>query len=145
MAWHWKNCTDVGAVRFGLLLTTPYLNQVRRKYGNAVLGLDSVWKWTKLGIPIWLLVADIQTHGGIIVAIIVSSTGGGRRLGKALKHLFLEDPEGDSKPIFMIDHDDAERIAVEYIEVRDNVILLTFSSHNSFYADFIPPRLCVKS
>lgn len=117
VTWHWLEEDSKGIAHFGVVLTTPYLSEVRKQYGAKVIGLDSVWKWTKLRIPIWLLVVDTVAYGGIVVAIIVSTSGCGDTLGEALAHIFGDEPPSK----FMIEHDEAERVAVQSINVSKNV------------------------
>lgn len=102
-------------VKFTLVLTTPTLQEARRKYGARVVGLDSVYKWTKHHIPIWLLVVDTDTHGGLVVAVIISTSGSGRSLKEALHSIFGDDEE--EAPTFMIDHDEAEAWALRALGV----------------------------
>jgi hypothetical protein len=99
-------------VKFTLTLSTPFLQGELRKYGSKVVGLDSVYKLTDLRIPIWVVVVSTG-KGSLLCAVIVSTSGAGADLAPALAVLFPDDP----KPVVMIDHDNAERLALVILKV----------------------------
>lgn len=123
----WHEIDDSGReVHFTVVLTTPALQEARRKFGSKVIGLDSVWKWTKLHIPIWLLVVDTGTNGGLVVAVVISTSGTADCLARALKQIFSDDGD-EIKPKVMIDHDQAERGAVLQLGVCECLFRSNFT------------------
>ena len=105
---------DKEEAEFCLLLTTPTLLNAKVEHSANVVGLDSVWKWTKHQIPIWLVVVDTP-KGGLVVAYIISTDGTHLQLSSALLVLFEEH-----KPFVMIAHDNTVRLACQENGVSDN-------------------------
>ena len=105
---------DKEEAEFCLLLTTPTLLNAKVEHGTNVVGLDSVWEWTKHQLPIWLVVVDTP-KGGLVVAYIISTDDAHLQLSSALLVLFEE-----YKPFVMIDHDSTERLACRENGVSDN-------------------------
>lgn len=116
-----------GDIDFTLVLSTPALLEARHKYGARVVGLDSVWKWTKHHIPIWLVVVDTESHGGLVVGVIVSTSGSSDTIALGLDYIL-----GTDSPKVMIDHDAAERKAVDTLGVLSFTILSHYLA--SFFA-----------
>lgn len=110
---------------FCLLLTSVKLLEAKEIYGVKVVGLDSVWKWTRHRIPIWLVVVETP-KGGLVVAYIISTDGTHHQLSRALAVLFP-----NHKPLVMIDHDDTERLACHLNGVSSIFLLHTKKSSNS--------------
>ena len=89
------------------------------RFGKEIVGLDSVYKWTKYRICIWALVVSDDNGHGLVTAWCISTTSDGHHVHKFIqivksaikKFVKCADSTFDVhswNPIFSIDKDEAE-------------------------------------
>ena len=116
-------------VEFKMVLSSPLLLQGLAEYGPDVVGLDSVWKYTKYKIPVWVLVFPVATKSSV-GAYFICSDGTAESLRWCIEKVLLKVPARNWWPLVMIDHDDAERLACELNGFK--VLLCRFHSKATF-------------
>ena len=112
-----------GYVNFQMVLTTEEMLNGFGCFAQQVVGLDAVWKYTKYKIPIWAVVFA-TSESSYVGSYFISSDGTAESIGWCLSKLLSKLPS-TFKPFVMIDHDDAERLAIQMNNVssRTNYIL----------------------
>ncbi len=105
-----------------IILTEKTLLQGLATHGNEIVGLDSVYKFTKYGFPMWLLVyRHSQYLEGMTAAICLASSGDAENITFFLDFIKRQVEEVSKKPwnpIVMIDKDSAERKACEDVNLQ---------------------------
>ena len=103
-----------GETHFTITLSTPKLLKFLADCGSKYVGLDAVWKYTELNIPIWVLVVEHPNGGSVVVLYVISTSGTTENIKNALSPVLAL---AGIKPYVMIDHDEAERAAIRQLDV----------------------------
>lgn len=132
---HYHHDSDSNEIAFTVCLSTAWLLEKQQEFSPTVIGLDSVWKYTKYNIPLWVITAKTP-YGGIVVAFIFSTDASHCQLKASLQKLFPR-VDSASKLMVMIDHDEVERKALVEAGVCSFLRLLLIVSFNQSCATFI--------
>ena len=98
-------------IHYNLVMTSPCLLQNLVQYGDKVVGLDAVWKYTVYKTPIWILVFSAKGKS-YVGAYFICTDGTADSVGWCLTQI-QRKLSPSWKPFFMIDHDEAEKAAIE--------------------------------
>jgi hypothetical protein len=116
---------DLGVVRsiqehkpFVIVFMAPLSSTIASTCRREIVGLDSIYKWSKHGFPAWALVAGDERGHAWPLALAVGLSGSWRiihRFLDVIKKKLDESLGEDWQPIVNIDKDEAERKALEAI------------------------------